>query len=210
MNGILIYGIPTAGKSTIGKLLGTELAVVHISMGQLLRDRAESDPVTQALVASGELLSDRTVIRVIQQELDTLDVEGFVLDGFPRTMEQLRFLRGRSVFRGCLHILLAMDLSVARGRFHRRMNCAVCHRADYPPLTARTARCPSCGGSLVQRVDATPEAFDRRMAAFEEHEKPVMAELDREGLLLQVPVTGAPDLDFLRLLQVEEVHRHCT
>ena len=207
MHGILLLGIPTTGKSTIGKLLGIELAVGHISMGQLIRDHAKRDPSVQHLVAAGRFLRDREAIHLVQRRLEALDGTGFILDGFPRTMEQLRFFQRSPFSDGCLHVLLMMDPSIARQRFQRRMNCAVCHRAAYPRSTKQTVRCPLCGGELLKRDDATSEAFDRRMMAFADHEQPVIAELDQGGKLLRFPVTGTPELDLLRLLEFLEIRR---
>ena len=92
---LLIAGPPGSGKTTYGKRIAREFGVVHISAGELLRERAKTDPALASVMSKGDLVDTALVLRAVQERLSQPDVQknGFILDGFPRRMDEAAPLR---------------------------------------------------------------------------------------------------------------------
>ncbi len=146
---ILITGPPGSGKSTHGKKLAEDYGMIHISVGDLLRARASSDPELAALMAKGELVDSALVRGLVLERLARPDVvaNGFILDGFPRRQEEIGVIDSWIAGGGVLDAIVNLDASdeELRGRILAR-----------------------------GRADDTPEVFRRRMEIYREQTKPVL------------------------------------
>ncbi|MEX1009305.1 MAG: nucleoside monophosphate kinase [Acidimicrobiia bacterium] len=171
---IVMLGRQGSGKGTQCERLAELFGVAHLSTGALFRDAVARDTKlgrsVKTLMEAGDLVTDELVLRVVAERLARADVRthGFVLDGFPRTVEQaeaLALLLGSQID---IAINLAVNPRVVLERLLRRRVCGDCGRAVQEPGGSDPARCPDCGGPLVRRDDDTRPAIARRLALFEQ------------------------------------------
>lgn len=203
MTRIVLFGLPTSGKSTLSFLAAQRLGAPQISVGMLLREKKQALGAGEmARLSGGQLLDDQFVASFVLRELMQGGPQsGFVLEGFPRNLNQLALFRETPFSHGArfIHLDLGLDLKRVRERFLNRMVCARCKRADYGEGVEGGRHCGRCGGQLYRRQDATPEALDRKLKVFDSDERPMLALLAEEKRLSRVFVSGDPD-DDLRLL----------
>jgi adenylate kinase len=184
-----LFGLPTAGKSTLSHLAAQRLGIAQINMGEALRRRGAAAAVT------GEHVPDDVVVALARTAIDDSG-GGFLLDGFPRTDAQLRFLHGYSGAEGCRFILLDLPRSRVCERFIARANCGRCRRAQY-----RGETCAICGGPVTLRPDANEVALARKLEAFDLHEGRIIESL-RSDRLERLPVTGDTVSDAEHLIEI--------
>jgi adenylate kinase len=199
---VVLLGPPGAGKSTIAEALIRERGLVSIATGQRLRAeiraRTAIGRAVQRYLDQGELAPDSLMDRLMRASLETLDPEqGFLLDGYPRTLRQARGLNGMLAdYRRELHAVVALEVSdeeVVRRLSGRR----ICEGAGEPfPVhiddLASILRCQERGGRLVDRDDDRPEVVRQRLSVYHEQTQPLLDFYAGEGLLRRVDATGAP------------------
>lgn len=204
---LVLLGAPGAGKGTQAQLLAQGLNVSHVSTGDLLRrairEGTELGRKAKEYMDRGELVPDRIVLDMVAELLGQPAYErGFILDGFPRTIEQAEALQAMlaNVARPLDHavsIIVPTDELVTR--MAGRRTCKACsasyHVQFNPPRVAGV--CDRCQGELVQRVDDAEETVRNRLAVYERQTKPLIDFYQQRGLLLEVDGQGA----------VEEVSR---
>jgi inorganic pyrophosphatase len=205
---VVMLGRQGSGKGTQGAQLARLLVVPHISVGDVLRDAVSSgSPVglrARQAMERGELVDDHLVVSLVAERLAAPDVRsgGFVLDGFPRTLDQGRMAGILS--DGALDRALVIDvpLEVARARLLARRVCNGCGRI-YSVERARgleTWTCGACGGVVRRRDDDTEEAITRRLTLYEEQTQPLLDWFGRSDQLLVVSGVGTTEEVFSRLL----------
>jgi adenylate kinase len=206
---VVMLGRQGSGKGTQGLQLAKLLVVPHISVGDVLRDAVSSgSPAGQQAretMERGDLVDDRLVVSLVAERLAAPDVRsgGFVLDGFPRTVDQAAALDG-ILTDGVLERAVVIDvpLEVARARLLARRVCADCGRI-YTVERARgleTWTCGACGGQVRWRADDTEEAVTRRLTLYDEHTQPLLHWFGRHDQLLLVDGVGTSEEVFSRLL----------
>ncbi len=197
---IVMLGRQGSGKGTQCERLVEFFGVAHISTGALFRDAVARDTPLgrsiKALIEAGDLVPDGFVVEVVAEWLTRSDVRtnGFVLDGFPRTVEQAEAL---AVLLGSQTIDVAINLAIDPGmvleRLLQRRVCADCSQTVNAPSGTAQARCPRCGGHLVRRDDDTRSVIARRLALYEQQTRPILAWYARHGLLATVDGHGSRD-----------------
>jgi inorganic pyrophosphatase len=205
----VMLGRQGSGKGTQGLQLARLLVVPHISMGDVLRDAVRSESPAgrraQETMERGDLVDDELVMSLVAERLAAADVRsgGFVLDGFPRTVEQAGALAGMladaTLDRA---VVIDVPLEVSRARLLARRVCTGCGRI-YSVERARgleTWTCGACGGLVRRRTDDTEEAVTRRLALYDEQTRPLLDWFDRRGQLLVVDGVGTSEEVFTRLL----------
>jgi len=167
----VFLGLAGAGKGTQAQLLAHRLSVPYVASGDLFRRHqglgTELGLLAKSYMDRGELVPDEVTISMVLERLGEQDCcDGFILDGFPRTLEQAVALEealGEESVEWALYIEVEED-ELAH-RLSGRVSCRQCgmpHQRDALPSDPAT-QCPSCGGELYQRLDDQPEVVRRRL-----------------------------------------------
>ncbi len=211
---LVVLGKQGAGKGTQCVRLSHHYVVPHVSTGDMLRSEVKGrTPLgqrAQARMDRGELIPDELVLEMVEARLSERDTKGrgFVLDGCPRTIRQAEAL-AEMVNPGLdLVINLHVPTSLVMKRLASRRVCVDCG-ANYstatPPLINWT--CDVCGGEVVQRLDDTEEAIERRLDLYEEETAPLLDWYKERGLLVELSGTGSPDAVTRRLVAAVDQRR---
>ena len=186
---IILMGPPGAGKGTQAEKLVEVYQIPHISTGDMFR-KAQKDGTELGLKAKsymeqGQLVPDEVVIDIIRDRLAQPDcANGFVLDGFPRTIAQAEALDAMGV-----RIDKVIDIEVSDDRITARMSgrrvCEKCG-ASYHLLYKKPetdGACDTCGGALVQRRDDHPDTVRERLRVYHEQTEPLKTYYQQQGKL---------------------------
>ena len=206
---LLLLGKQGAGKGTQAARLAARFAIEPISTGDMFRAQAAQGTAfgleAKRYMDAGELVPDEIVIGVIEECTAPGGPlgDGFVLDGFPRTVNQAKELD--RVLTGA-PLDIAIDLEVPRDivldRIAGRRVCENCQRVyhvNLPPADAWT--CDTCGGIVRQRDDDTEEAVERRLTLYEQETVPIVDYYRARGMLTTVDGVGEGDEVFDRLVK---------
>jgi adenylate kinase len=176
---VIMLGPPGAGKGTQAARLAREHNVLKISTGDILREAVhQGTPLGRAagkIMNEGHLVSDDVMVAIVRERLAQPDTKnGFVLDGFPRTVPQAialdELMSGRGVLT-VLHMVVPFEELVRR--LHIRRICNHCG-ANADPSMPDGARCPKCGGEFVQRTDDSEEVVRERLRVFHDETWPLV------------------------------------
>jgi len=185
---LILFGAPGSGKGTQAKLLHKALALPHISTGDMLRESVErGDDLgheVQSILASGSLVPDEIVNELVAERIGRLDCkEGFILDGYPRTVNQARMISQMLDERGVkvLVIHLKVDYNVIVDRLAVRRQCPVCGAVYGATAEGPIAVCGLDGAKVVVREDDRPETVRRRLQNYDNQTAPVLAFLEKNG-----------------------------
>lgn len=199
---LVLLGPPGAGKGTQAKILTQKYGIPQISTGDILRAAVkEQTPMgikAKTFMDNGALVPDEVVIGIVEERLAKADcTNGFILDGFPRTVAQADALKrtlaplGRKID----HVLsIEVPKSDLLERLTGRRTCRACGRGyhivyDAPSLDNRC----ECGGELYQRDDDLEETIRRRLDVYEEQTAPLISYYGSESLLRSVNGVGSFD-----------------
>jgi len=191
---ILLLGAPGAGKGTQSSNLVEEYGVEHVTTGDALRankDMETEHGTPREYMEAGELVPDPVVNEIVEAAL--AEADGFVLDGYPRNLEQAEFLDEITD----LDVVLYLDVDEGEllDRLTGRRVCDECganYHVKYSPAE-ETGVCDECGGELIQREDDTEETARERLEVFEENTRPVIEHFGDAGVLTTIDGEQAPD-----------------
>jgi len=197
-------GPPGAGKGTQAGRLARAHFAAHMATGDILREAlATGTPLGQEArryLDSGTLVPDRVVLGLVEERMrDGVAQQGFVLDGFPRTVPQAEGLdamldRLGAPLDGVL--VLAVPEEVVVGRLGGRRTCPDCgsvYPAQRRPPALEDDRCDRCQAALTVRSDDRPETIRRRLEVYREETRPVVAHYELRGLAHTVDGVGEVD-----------------
>ncbi len=197
---LVLLGPPGVGKGTQAERLGPLLGVPHVSTGDMLREAVEEGGAlgrrVRPFVEGGTLAPDDLVGEAVAARLARADAgAGFVLDGFPRTVEQVAILDRVLLRLGTsLDAVLSIEApeTVIVRRLAGRRVCPSCravyHLDHRPPRSAGV--CDACGSALVQRADDEPDVIRERLRVYAERTVPVAREYRDRGILRSVDGSG--------------------
>lgn len=212
---LVLLGAPGIGKGTQAELLSDRLHACHLSTGDVFRAAKCSchalSPAMQSAMGNmqrGELVPDDTVIAMVAERAKCVGCRfGFLLDGYPRTVEQARALDALMAGLGVeFDAVLSYELETTKvvERLSGRRTCKGCkrtyHLASNPPSTAGV--CDKCGEALYQREDDRPEAIAVRLDAYRRSTLPLAEYYEREGLLHVIDADGTPEEIYGRSMKV--------
>lgn len=202
---IILLGAPGAGKGTQAAYLREAWGLAHISTGDILRaevrEGSELGQTARGYMERGELVPDDLIIRMMEERLKLLGhAQGYILDGFPRTVAQAEALDAMLARIG--HTLDAVvNLEVGESELIRRLtgrrvcpNCsAVYHVETMSPKAAGI--CDVCGAALIQRKDDQLEAITNRLRVYQAQTAPLIAYYRERGKLVTIDGTiGVPEV----------------
>jgi len=205
---IILLGPPGSGKGTVATRLLQEFGLNHISSGHLLRLEVEKGSAigqrARLFLEKGELVPDRTVLQLMGQWLKSAPVnDGFVLDGFPRTLSQAKALDEWLATRNApieAVILYDCDLKLILDRITGRWSCPKCGRVYHiysaPPKVA--GMCDDCSIALTQRADDSEAVVRKRFEIDRRHAKPLADYYEQQGKLTVVDAALSPDERFAK------------
>jgi adenylate kinase len=205
---LIFIGPPGSGKGTQAKRLAVKHGIPHISTGDMLReaitDGTELGKKAAPIMASGGLVSDDLMVGIIKDRLGKSDAQnGFILDGFPRTLVQAEKLDGLvGNGKGNLRVLqLLVPDDVIVKRISLRRSCPSCgaiyHLESAPP--AADSVCDRCGAEVIARPDDNETAVRKRLEAFHAQTLPVATYYKSKSVLREVDGMGPVDQVFERI-----------
>ncbi|MBR3660708.1 MAG: nucleoside monophosphate kinase [Bacilli bacterium] len=193
MKNIILIAAPAAGKGTLSEMLVEKYGYVHISTGDLLRDVSTSDTqlgrTVSDMLSQGVLVTDEIVFEILENRLKQDDIKnGFILDGFPRTLEQAKkydeLISRLNIDLGSV-IILESDYETLEKRIVGRMLCKSCGSVHNTLTGVNTPKvdniCNKCGGNLYKRSDDNRESFKTRYETFLEKTEPLIEFYQEKG-----------------------------
>lgn len=197
---LVLVGPPGAGKGTQAQFLAEHFAIPAISTGDIFRSNVESGSrlglEAKRYMDAGELVPDDVTIGMVRERLAMPDADaGFLLDGFPRNVDQAEALDTLLTELGvALDVVLQLqvDIDEVIRRLSGRRTCSGCGRiwhVEYDPTTVEGI-CDACGGQLIQRDDDQPETIRRRLEVYDEQTEPLIGYYARRDLLASVDASG--------------------
>jgi adenylate kinase len=191
MNYILM-GPPGAGKGTQAKKIVEKFGIVHLSTGNMFREIQKSDEVIRKFLVSGQLVPDEIVVNMVKKRLEEEDIKkGFLLDGFPRTVNQaLRFdkmLKSKNIKIDTVFFIdVHFEEAVKRISGRRVCSCgaANCH-VDFIPSKVKE-KCDTCNGELIQRNDDKENVVKDRLDVYEKQTRLLIDYYKKTGLLVNI------------------------
>jgi len=188
---IIMLGPPGAGKGTQAQFLVEKYKIPQISTGDLLRkaisEGSELGKIAKRTIDQGILLPTDIMFKLVKERISQPDCSaGYILDGYPRNIEQAESLKGNVEIDAVIN--LVVDQGVLVNRLTSRRTCSKCN-AVYN-LTARPPRvegkCDACGGDLYQRSDDTVETVEKRLETYRVETEPLIRYYDNLGLLKNI------------------------
>jgi len=191
---IVLLGAPGSGKGTQAGIVSQRFGVAHIASGDLFREAVnrgdELGQKAKSYMEKGLLVPDEITIRMILERIAAPDcAQGFILDGFPRTLGQAqaldRVLKERGIDK-VVYIKVSTEELVRRlsGRFICRDCQAPYHEITAPPKVP--GRCDQCGGELYQRSDDSPETVRKRLEVYFLETAPLIDYYKEAGKLVEI------------------------
>ncbi len=189
---LILLGAPGAGKGTQAEFISEHLSIPTISTGNIIREALKSGTEmglkAKAFIESGKLVPDEVVIGIIQDRLQEDDCQnGFILDGFPRTIPQAEALDRMGIVIDRVINLEVADETITRRVSGRRvcLACGATYHVDYKKPAVEGV-CDKCGDTLVQRKDDHPDTVKQRLDVYHEQTEPLKAYYAKAGKLVTV------------------------
>ena len=193
----IFLGAPGAGKGTAASRIAPIKNIPHISTGDLFRNNLKNNTEVglkaKEFMDKGELVPDEVVIEMVKERMTEPDCEnGFILDGFPRTLKQAEMLKEILPIDAVINIDVPDEIVIQR--LCSRITCKDCGKifnlTSLPPK--QEGICDSCEGELYQRDDDKEEVIQNRLSIYKEQTQPLIDFYKNLGLISEVKVTN-PD-----------------
>ncbi|HNX00526.1 MAG TPA: nucleoside monophosphate kinase [Candidatus Cloacimonadota bacterium] len=193
---MIIMGVQGSGKGTQAALLCERFNLKHITTGEIFRHhlkmQTELGKKAQVFIDKGNLVPDELVFEIVASELEN-SPNGFILDGFPRTVAQAEYLMKQYKIDHVFYLELSDEMAIRR--IGSRRVCKVCG-ANYNIHTLKPkvdGVCDKCGGEVIIRSDDTPEAIAIRIAKFHEETDVLSSYFEELGILTRINANQSID-----------------
>lgn len=209
---IIMLGAPGAGKGTQAKKIAEKYSIPHISTGDIFRanikNNTELGQKAKTYMDKGELVPDELVVDLIMDRFKEADcVNGYVLDGFPRTISQAEAL-DKALAANNEAVDFAINVEVPDENIINRMSgrraCVGCGATYHIQFNAPKVEgvCDTCGEKLILRDDDKPETVKNRLSVYHEQTQPLIDYYSKKGVLAEVDGTQAMDDVFNAIVNV--------
>ncbi len=202
---LILLGPPGVGKGTQANLLEKKFQIPKISTGDILRSEIQSQSSlgqkAQQFINDGKLVPDEVVIGIIKNRLQKSDCrQGFILDGFPRTLPQAEALKKITPIDHVIYLKCGEEELIKR--LEGRRTCSRCAKMYHIIFTSpkKESVCDECGGDLVQRKDDHRQTIAKRLQEYDRLTKPLLSYYKTEKNLKSVDGLAAVEDVFKRLL----------
>lgn len=189
---LILLGAPGAGKGTQAELICDKLSIPAVSTGNMIREAmkngTEMGQKAKSFVEVGNLVPDEVVIGIIKERLAQADCQnGFILDGFPRTIPQAEALDKMGVEIDTVLSIEVADEAIVKRMSGRRVceKCGASYHTEYKK-PAKEGICNACGGNLICRKDDAPETVLDRLTVYHEQTEPLKDYYQKSGKLKTV------------------------
>ena len=189
---LILLGAPGAGKGTQAEVICDTLKIPAISTGNILREAIKNETAlgmeAKSYMDGGKLVPDEIVINILKERLEKDDCKnGFILDGFPRTVPQAEALDKMGV-----NIDRVIDIEVEDEKIMKRLSgrrvcedCGASYHLEYKPSKSE-GKCDNCGGNTVQRKDDHPDTIKERLQVYHQQTEPLKDYYYATGKLIVV------------------------
>lgn len=200
----ILFGPPGAGKGTQAKTISSKFNIVHLSTGDMIRE-TKDDPVWSKYLTSGQLVPDEVIVEMVMKRLQKDDCKnGFLLDGFPRTIFQAQEL-DKFLQKVNRKVLAVFYIDIAQEEIIKRLvgrrvcpKCGGSFNIDLNP-PKQEGFCDFCGEKLVQRKDDNPDTIRERLDVYEKQTKPLVQYYEKSGCIAKVDGAVSPDKVFKQI-----------
>ena len=201
---LVLLGAPGAGKGTQAVFLKERHNLAHISTGDIFRQNLKDNtPLgleAKKFMDAGQLVPDEIVMKMVGGKLAEFKPnEGFMLDGFPRTVAQAEFLETQTKLDGVIMFKVSDEAIVKR-----LTSRAVCKECGNVTNIHEHDRCPACGGELYRRDDDNEETIRERLRVYHEQTEALVDFYRARGLLIEIDASGMPEEVFSRVVETLE------
>ncbi len=206
---LIFLGAPGAGKGTLATQLSKEYDIPQISTGDIFRTAvkhgSELGRKVQGIMEKGELVPDSLTVELVKERLAQQDARnGYILDGFPRTIAQADALASFQKIDMVINFNTSDDVVIRRlsGRRVCRSCGAIYHVENMPPKVK--GKCDDCGGELYTRDDDTIESIKNRLRVYKDQTEPLIEYYRGKGLLRDIDSSTSPENSFSQIKSLLE------
>lgn len=206
---LIFFGPPGCGKGTYASRVGGHLGIPQISTGDMFRAEIAASSklgkLAEGYIKKGELVPDEVTIKMLNERIKKDDCKkGFILDGFPRTIEQMKNLEKTTQIDLVINFVLAEEILIEKA-LARRI-CEKCGniynvadikrgKIHLPPLSPKKEGvCDKCGGKLIHRKDDNLETIKDRQGVYWKQSEPLLEYYRKKKMVKDVDVIGPPDI----------------
>ncbi len=202
---LILLGAPGSGKGTMAQKLITNLEIPQISTGDIFRKNLkEETPLglkVKEIMASGQLVPDEITIEIVKDRLAQDDCKnGYILDGFPRSIVQAQALDTFQDIDKAINI--DVDKETIVKRLSGRRFCPTCNGTFHVSTLENSQVCPACGGKLIVRADDSEATVRNRLEIYDQTTFPLIEYYEKQGKLLTVDGNASVEEVYGRILSV--------
>ena len=193
---VILLGAPGAGKGTQASKIVDNYALPHISTGDIFRENIKNQTpiglLAKSYIDKGQLVPDEVTCKIVEERISREDcANGYMLDGFPRTIAQAEALD--KITKVDLVINIDVDFSLHLDRLCGRRVCKDCGESYHVSRLGGETKCARCGGELYQRKDDNPETVQSRLDVYKAQTAPLIDYYTKKGILFNVVGNTTPE-----------------
>ena len=199
---IILLGAPGAGKGTQATKISDAYSLPHISTGDIFRENIKNQTeiglLAKSYIDKGALVPDEVTCKIVEERISRADCKnGYMLDGFPRTIAQADALAKITKIDAVINI--DVDFSLLMDRLCGRRVCKDCGESYHLSTMNGATKCSRCGGELFQRKDDNPETVQSRLDVYKAQTQPLIAYYGEKGVLVDIDGNASPTQVFAEI-----------